>query len=447
MVRPSSLKLPNKFLRKHRKWPLSPYKTKWHRNLNQQQAMQALKQAAERTTSAPPQENPSKHQQHHLLSTLIHSFNTYNCHPTPSAYHLVIKTLATTSQFHHIPPVLDHLEQVEKFETPECVFAELIGIYGNADKLREAVELFYGIPKFRCVPSVYSLNSLLSVLCGRSEGLRMVPQVLVKSQRMNIRVEESTFRILIGALCKIRRVGYAIELMNCVINDGYDIDVRICSLILSSLCEQNDMPSDAVMGFVKIMGKQGFSPGMIDYSTLIRFLVKKGKGVQALDILNTMKVEGIKPDIVCYTMVLHGVITEGHYERADEFGELSRMRVLLKEMGQKGVESNFRTYRIMLEGLVSKGEIIEASVLLEEMLERRFCTSRCATVDEVVLGLCQRGFTCKAVELVQKLVDKNVAPGAMAWEALLLSSGSKLTFSETILTGLVKVEPQTIAPI
>lgn len=336
----------------------------------------------------------------------------------------------------------------------------------------------------------------------------MVPQVLVKSQRMNIRVEESTFRILIGALCKIRRVGYAIELMNCVINDGYDIDVRICSLILSSLCEQNDMPSDAVMGFVKIMGKQGFSPGMIDYSNLIRFLVKIGKGVQALDILNTMKVEGIKPDIVCYTMVLHGVITEGHYERADEvfdellvlglipdvytynvyiyglckqnnveagikmiasmeklrckpnvityntimdslckFGELSRMRVLLKEMGQKGVESNFRTYRIMLEGLVSKGEIIEASVLLEEMLERRFCTSRCATVDEVVLGLCQRGFTCKAVELVQKLVDKNVAPGAMAWEALLLSSGSKLTFSETILTGLVKVEPQTIAPI
>lgn len=421
---------------------------------------------------------------------------------------MVIKTLATTSQFHHIPPVLDHLEQVEKFETPECVFAELIGIYGNADKLREAVELFYGIPKFRCVPSVYSLNSLLSVLCRRSEGLRIVPQVLVKSQRMNIRVEESTFRILIGALCKIRRVGYAIELMNCMINDGYDIDVRICSLILSSLCEQNDMPSDAVMGFVKIMRKQGFSPGMIDYSNLIRFLVKKGKGVEALDILNTMKVEGIKPDIVCYTMVLHGVITEGHYERADEvfdellvlglipdvytynvyiyglckqnnveagikmiasmeklrckpnvityntimdslckFGELSRMRVLLKEMGQKGVESNFRTYRIMLEGLVSKGEIIEASVLLEEMLERRFCISRCATVDEVVLGLCQRGFTCKAFELVQKLVDKNVAPGAMAWEALLLSSGSKLTFSETILTGLVKVEPQTIAPI
>ena len=36
---------------------------------------------------------------------------------------------------------------------------------------------------------------------------------------------------------------------------------------------------------------------------------------------------------------------------------------------------------------------------------------------------------------MQKIIEKNVAPGAMAWEALLLSSESNLSFSKTILGG------------
>ncbi|KAB5573920.1 hypothetical protein DKX38_001114 [Salix brachista] len=70
------------------------------------------------------------------------------------------------------------------------------------NKTHEAIELFYRIPKFRCVPSVYSLNNLISVLCRNSKGLKLVPGILLKSQVMNIRVEESTFQVLITALCR-----------------------------------------------------------------------------------------------------------------------------------------------------------------------------------------------------------------------------------------------------
>ena len=495
-IRSSSLKNPNNnFLRKHRKFPHSPYKTKWHKTFNQNQAMQTLKQT-------PQQENSNN-----LLSTLTHSFNTYNCQPTPTAYNFLIKTLAKTSQLHHIPQVLDNLVRVENFQTPEYIFTDLIKIYGNANKLEEAVSLFFEIPKFRCVPSVYSLNVLLSVLCKKSEGLKWVPQVLLNSQKMNIRVEESTFRILTIALCRIRRVGYAIEILNYMINDGYDLDSKICSLILRSLCEQEGFcGSVEVMGFVERMRKLGFCPGIMDYSNVIRFLVKERKGFDALGVLNQMKVDGIKPDIVCYTMVLNGVIVEGDYERADKVfdellvlglvpdvytynvyiyglcrqnsveagikmigsmeelgckpnvityntildalckaGEFSRMRELVRGMRQKGVAFNLRTFRIMLKGFVGEGEITEACVLSEEMLEKFFCP-RCETFDEVIFGLCQKGLVFKAVELMQKIIGKNVAPGAMAWEALLLSSGSKLSFSETILTGLVNGEPTVNSP-
>ena len=38
---------------------------------------------------------------------------------------------------------------------------------------------------------------------------------------MNIKVEGSTFKIMTKTLCIIRRVGYAIEILNCMINDGF----------------------------------------------------------------------------------------------------------------------------------------------------------------------------------------------------------------------------------
>jgi hypothetical protein len=45
------------------------------------------------------------------------------------------------------------------------------------------------------------------------------------------------------------------------------------------------------------------------------------------------------------------------------------------------------------------------------------------------------------------MIGKNVVPGPLAWEALLLNSGSKLSFSETILTHLVNGEPNVNSPI
>ncbi|XP_054784979.1 pentatricopeptide repeat-containing protein At2g38420, mitochondrial-like isoform X2 [Prosopis cineraria] len=486
----------NKYLRKFRKWPHSPYKTFWHHNFGQHQAMQILVQAATATSPLPSSNDnlnmPS------LLSTLIHSFKTYNCDPTPNAYYFLIKTLSRTSRLHEIPLVLDQLERVEKFETPEFMFGYLIRDYGRAGKFQEAIDLFYRIPKFRCVPTICSLNLLLSVLCRNRECLKLVPLILLKSRGMNIRIEESTFGVLIKGLCRYNRVGYAIEMLYCMIEDGYHLDDKICSLIVSSFCDQNDLTFKEALGVWGDMKKFGFCPRMMDYSNLIRFLGKKEKGRDAMGILNQMKEDGIKPDIVCYTMVLSAVVAEGNYVKAHELfdellvlglvpdiytynvyinclckednveealkmvssmedlgcnsnvvtyntllaslceaGELSRARGLLKEMKMKRIELNLHTYRIMLDGLVCKAEITEACSLLDEMLEKCLYP-RSSTIYNIIYEMCQKGLVTEALELMEKFSAKSFPPGARAWEALLLNSGAKLSYSEAILADLVK---------
>ncbi|KAI5429258.1 hypothetical protein KIW84_034035 [Lathyrus oleraceus] len=265
MVRNPLSKSANKYLRKFRKWPHSPYKTSWHHNFGEQQAMQILKQAT--TTQPQTQNNNNNNNNPFLLSTLIHSFKAYDTDPTPKAYFFLIKTLTKNNplHLHEIPHILNHLEYNEKFESPEFM---------------------------------------------KRECLKMVPDILLKSQQMKIRLEESSFRVLIKALCRIKRVDYAVKIMNCMIEDGYSLDDKICSLIVSSLCEQNDMTSAEALFVWGNMRKLGFCPGVMDCTNMIRFLVKEGKGKDALEILNQLKEDGVKPDIVCYTIVLSGIVKE-----------------------------------------------------------------------------------------------------------------------------------------
>ncbi|KAH7513088.1 hypothetical protein FEM48_Zijuj12G0159400 [Ziziphus jujuba var. spinosa] len=255
-------------------------------------------------TASPPKPD-------HLLSALIHSFTSYQCDPPPETYHFVIKTLTKTSQFHHIPLVLDRIESVEKFETLKYILAELIIIYCRADRIEDAIDLFCRIPNFKCVPSVYPLNSLLSVLC--------------RSKRK----------------------------------------YRICSLILSSLYEQKDLAlaNFEVLGFFKAMKKLGISPRMMDYSNVIRFLVKEGRGLDALDVLCRMKMEGTKPDIVCYTLILHGIIAEGEYEGADE---------LFDELLLLGLVPDVYTYNVYVNGLCKQNNV-EAGLNMIISMEELGC--------------------------------------------------------------------------
>lgn len=480
LFRSSSTKFTDNYLRKRRKWPLSPYKAKWQHDFNQRQAMEILKRAAETTTT---QENPSVA---NLLSVLVDTFSLYNCEPSPSAYQLIIKTLTSTSDFLQLHQVLNRLEKVEKFETPENIFVNLVKFYGNASRFQDAIELFFRIPKFRCVPTVYCLNSLLSILCKNKEGLSMVPQVLLRSLIMRIRIEESSLHILIATLCRLKKFDCGIQIMNHMLSDGCSLDVRLCSLILSSMCKQRGVSTSEIMSLLDEMRKLGFIPKSVDYSNLIRFLVRERRGNDALDILNQMKLGGIKPDVYSYTMVLNGLIKVKDYTKADalfdemlvlgvvpdvytynvcinglckksdikagvkmisqmedlgckpnlvtyntllegfcKVGDLSGAEELVREMGFKGFGLSLHSYRRLIALLVTKDEVNAACDLLEEMMAKGI-RAPSSTINEIICGLCQKGLTFKALKLINEFGDKRVPVGAKAWEALILGSGLKL---------------------
>ncbi|KVH90370.1 pentatricopeptide repeat-containing protein At2g38420, mitochondrial [Cynara cardunculus var. scolymus] len=480
----SRSKFHNYYLRKRRKWPHPVYKSRWHEKLSQQHAMQALRHQASSSSSI------------NLLSSLVNSFALYNCDPTPTAYRFAIKTLIKTSQSHHIPPLLHHLQTFEKFETPESVLIDIIEFHGENNEFQEAIDLFFRLPTFRCIPSVDSLNCLLSVLCKRKEGLGVVPQVLLKSRLMNIRLEESSFVILIEALCRFKKPKNAIGLLYHMVDHDIDIDQRSFSLVLLTLCQQNDLKSNEVMSLLEEMTKLGFCLEKTDWGNVIRFLVKRGNGMEALEALSKMKLDGFKPDAICYTMVLDGVISEGDYETADqlfdemlvlglipdintynvymnglckqnkfddgikmlssmeelgckpnmityntllsaiyESGEVGKARDFLKNVRAKGVLLHSRTYQIVIYRMIVTDDIAGALDLLEEMVQKSLVIQP-STFDEIVCRLCQNGLVSKALNLLTELLEKNVLPGCRSWEALIVGFHIKHGFNEIDLNAM-----------
>ncbi|CAN4079795.1 unnamed protein product [Withania somnifera] len=453
----------NYYLRQRRKWPLSPYKAKWQESFTHELAFQKLVELANKSPKT------------HLLSILIDSFSAYQCDPTPNAYYFILKTLTRNpSTWDQIPQILDHIRKVETFETPEYIFTYLIKFYGDSDMNHLAVEMFFTMPAHRCNPSGKSLNALIWVLCKKNCDLRIVLQVLVKSQLMNIWVEESTFKILIRALCRIGKANNAVDLLNLMVDSGFDLDGKVCSLILST------MPQPS-WGVLEEMSKLGYSPKRVDLCNVIRFYLKNGKGVDALEVLNKMKMSGMVPDTVCYNLVLNGLILEGEYSKADQvFDELlvlglvpnivtynvyinglckqnkvdEALRILgcMEELGCKPemnthhtiVEALCRsgmlsfakqafgqmklkgsdTYGILINCMIRNGEGDEAYNLLHEMVGMGFIPQS-ITFDGLIHFLCQRGLFSEVMELLSIMVTNNVVPGITTWVAFVQALSSQ----------------------
>ncbi|CAH8334821.1 unnamed protein product [Eruca vesicaria subsp. sativa] len=456
MTRSSSWHRMSNFLRKYRKIPHSSFKTKWNETLKHKHAMEQLKTGLV--------SNPTSSSNVSVIQTLTNSFHIHNCDPTPQAYRFVIKTLTKASNLESIASVLNHLETSEKFETPETVFKDVIFAYGFSGKIDEAIDVFFRIPKFRCVPSAYTLNALLSVLVRRREGLVMVPEVLVKASGMGVRLEESSFEILVDALCKIGEVDCASELVKYMSDESYIVDPSLYSKLLSSVCKHKDSSSFDVIGYVEELRKMRFSPDLRDYTVVMKFLVQGGRGKEVVSVLNQMKCDRIEPDLVCYTIILQGVIADGDYSKADKLfdellllgltpdvytynvyinglckqddiegaikmmscmekvgceanvvtynillkglvkaGDMSGAKTLWEEMERNGVDRNSHTYDIMVGGFIEVDDVGYAQGLLEEAFSRNLVVKRSRT-EEVICRLCDKGLMDEAVELLAHLV-------------------------------------------
>ncbi|KAG6430719.1 hypothetical protein SASPL_108791 [Salvia splendens] len=460
-----SSSLCNYYLRKTRKWPIQPHNKQLPDFFAFQLAKKSFKQSIKNSKS-------------HLLRDLIDACAAYEVEPTPQSYHFLFKILIQSRPSncqHQILQILSHIENFENFVTPACVFIDIINFYGENDMFDDAVDLFLATPRFRCEPSVETLNALLSVLCKVEKGMKIVPTILVKSQSMNIRIEESTFEILIRALCRIGRASDALGILNQLVEEGFDLDQKVGSLMLATMCRQLNYGvggyGGEIWGFFDELKCLGFKPKSNDFLNVIRVLVKRGKGMDALGLLKQMKMNKIEANVMCYHLVLDWLICNKEFPVADKVfdellvlglvpdihtynvyinglclqgkvdegismfhsmeelgcvpdlntyraissalyraGELSRVRDMVQEMRLKRRCLDQHMYEILIDSFAVDGDVEGACGLIDELLEESHVYES-KGLDKIMCWLCKIGLQERAEELVEKMVVGDLATG------------------------------------
>ncbi|KAM0950521.1 putative tetratricopeptide-like helical domain superfamily, pentacotripeptide-repeat region of PRORP [Dioscorea sansibarensis] len=450
------------------KWPFLPYKGKWQGSFSERQAMETLRNKVFEEHNS----------ETNFVSMLVDCFRIYGSNPSLSGYSFMVQHLLQKNLHSHLPSILDHLENSERIDVPEKFFVNLIQEYGKADMLQEAVSMFLRIPKFRCSPSALSLNSVLTILCQKNDGLVLIHDVLLKAPELNIRLEASSFRILIRALCRTGRVGFAIELLN-MMQQLHELipDSGFYLLILRALCKYST-PNE-VMKFLEDMWNAGVLPSTWEYNAVINLLVRQGRLNDAYSILTRMKVEGKKPDTISYTTMLNGLILVNNFSEAEEVfdemlvlgidpdvvtyntyisglckqgelgrayrmvlcmekagckpdtetfntlmdgytkaGEHAKAKEVMSEMLEKGYHGNSRTFAILIDGLLVEHKPAEAYQMLMEMLSKGLFPNS-ATFKAVACSLCQKNLLDKGIQVLEEMISHSIAPDEILWEALL----------------------------
>ncbi|KAJ3684122.1 hypothetical protein LUZ61_013286 [Rhynchospora tenuis] len=250
------------------------------------------------------------------------------------------------------------------------------------------------MPELKCTPTAASLNQLLSILCERKERLYMVKDVLLKSQEMRIRVDTSTFWVLIEALCKHRKAKFAIEIVGVMGLFECDPDPRMYSHVLKSLCDCDDPNSwSNKIAFVGEMRNAGFLLTNLDCYKVIGLLVKEGKIDEAYCFVTEMSIDGTNPDINCYNKLLSGYCEAGRLVMVDK---------VFDEMLIGGMAPNVHIFEIYIDGLAKKGDV-DGVVKMVKCMERAGFNANVKIYNKMIGGFMHSGKSNEVRELMDEI--------------------------------------------
>uniref|UniRef100_A0A1D1XLL3 Pentatricopeptide repeat-containing protein At1g02060, chloroplastic n=1 Tax=Anthurium amnicola TaxID=1678845 RepID=A0A1D1XLL3_9ARAE len=327
-------------------------------------------------------------------------------------------------------------------------FNALIRAYGGYGRIRESVDLFrrmrdeFGVP-----PSVFSFNSLLSVLLrrGRTHSARKLfddmvhpdgghgavnPDVctfniLIRGFCLNSMVEEGfrlfkemarwgcepnvlTYNALLDGLCRVGKVRIAHNLLDGMRSKAPDIAPTVVSYttVIRGYCGKRCI-DEAVVLF-REMVSAGIKPSSITYNTLIQGLCD----AQRMDLIKRIIEEqesgadggrGFKPDTCTFTTLITAYCNMGCVDGA--------LKVFAK-MTEMKVKSDSATYSVLIRALCQKEDFEAAEALLDEVLKKEVLTSRgvaprlMAAYNPIFEYLCRNGKASKAGKVFHQLLAK-----------------------------------------
>ncbi|XP_038896391.1 LOW QUALITY PROTEIN: pentatricopeptide repeat-containing protein At3g22470, mitochondrial-like [Benincasa hispida] len=275
----------------------------------------------------------------------------------------------------------------------------------------------YGI---NCKPNVICYHIIIDGLCkfccsgNWKEAKRLLNEMVDQGVQPNV----VTFNVLIDMFCKAGKVIKAKELLELMTHRGTLPDLFTYNSLIEGFCLVGDL-NGANELFVSMPSK-GCEPDVISYTVLINGYCKSLKVEEAMKLYNGMLQVGKRPDVKTYGALLTGLFLAGKVGDAKklfgvikaygipEAGKLETAWEQFEKLSQEGLQPDVVTYSIMIHGFCKGGQVDKANILFQKMKENG-CTPNIITYSTLLCGFCESN---KSDEVVQQMVQKDVLPEA-----------------------------------
>lgn len=346
----------------------------------------------------------------------------------------------------------------------------IISGYTALGYISEAWKLFQDMQTYNIRPDIITWNCLLS---GHflSKLYLEVLRILRKMQNAGYNPNSVSLISVLQAISELGSLKYGKEIHCYVLRNGFDHDLHVVTSLLDMYVKTNNLATaqtvfdnmqnrntfawntmvsgHASMGHFKEalnvldqMEKEGIKPDLVTYNILISGYSVLGCIKDASAMINQMKTSSLTPDVVSWTALISGCSRSGYYNDALMYSI---------EMQKEGIRPNSATLASLIRccaglSLLQKGKEIHSHSIRNGLAEDVFITTalidmyskcgsfrngyevfgkagnkRLASWNCMIRGFAIYSYADEAISLFHKMSEEDIQPDSITFTALLCS--------------------------
>ncbi|KAK4419164.1 Pentatricopeptide repeat-containing protein, chloroplastic [Sesamum alatum] len=261
-------------------------------------------------------------------------------------------------------------------------------------------------------------------------------QVLKEMARIRVPANLITYNILLKGYCHQLQIDKAEDLVREMISEGIEPDVVSYNTLIDGCILVDD--SAGALTYFNEMRKRGIAPTKVSYTTLMKAFASSGQPKLANKVFDEMlKDPRVKVDLVAWNMLVEGYC---------KLGLIDEAKSIIQTMKENGVYPNVATYGSLANGIALARKPGEALLLWNEIKERcgiqnggeeSSCSSPLPPLkpDEGLLDaladICVRAaFFRKALEIVACMEENGIPPNKTKYKRIYVEMHSRMFTSK-----------------
>ncbi|KAJ4779703.1 Pentatricopeptide repeat (PPR) superfamily protein [Rhynchospora pubera] len=290
----------------------------------------------------------------------IYTFNImdkYGVSPNLAAFNGLLGALCKSNNVRKAQEVFDQMSY--QFEPDAKTYSILLEGWGRAPDLPKMRDVYRGMVTKGCEPDIVTYGIMVDALCKAGRTEEAVDLVQEMSSR-GCPPTSFIYSALVYAYGVEKKIENAVSAFLAMERSGIKPDVVVYNALIKAFCLVNKYEN--AFRVVQDMMEKGISPDSRTYNIILTSMISAGQTKEAYNVFRTMiKRQDCEPDSDTYTMMIKMFFKTDKPERALKVWKYMKLRQFVPTM---------HIFAVLINGLCEKGEVNQACVLFEDMIEK-----------------------------------------------------------------------------